>query len=182
MRESKFCDFRDGKSDSAPLKIDKEYRVNVPCSREGEQSKPEAVLGNTLPQIPSFLLCAESSRFRGSRIFNSPFSTAMPAGAVVASTIWAPPPRKCLVSSWYLCGVQALFFALAAKTAREGGLDPERFMRARIHWMRHKFVRQAPVDRVLIEVVSELAGHASIDTTSIYSTQELARKIRAVQG
>jgi site-specific recombinase XerD len=48
--------------------------------------------------------------------------------------------------------------------------------------MRHKFVRQAPVDRVLIEVVSELAGHASIDTTSIYSTQELARKIRAVQG
>ncbi len=67
--------------------------MNVPCSREGEQSKPEAVLGNTLPQIPSFLLCAESSRFRGSRIFNSPFSTAMPAGAVVASTIWAPPPE-----------------------------------------------------------------------------------------
>jgi hypothetical protein len=27
-------------------------------------------------------------------------------------------------------------------------------------------------------VVSELAGHSSIDTTSIYSTQELARKIR----
>jgi len=31
------------------------------------------------------------------------------------------------------------------------------------------------------EVVRELAGHASIDTTSIYSTQELARKIKAVQ-
>jgi site-specific recombinase XerD len=43
-------------------------------------------------------------------------------------------------------------------------------------------VRQALVDGVPIEVVSELAGHASIDTTSIYSTQELARKIRAVQG
>lgn len=28
---------------------------------------------------------------------------------------------------------------------------------------------------------SLLAGHASIATTSIYSTQELARKIRAVQ-
>jgi len=26
----------------------------------------------------------------------------------------------------------------------------------------------------------ERAGHASIDTTSIYSTQELARKVRAV--
>jgi site-specific recombinase XerD len=48
--------------------------------------------------------------------------------------------------------------------------------------MRHTFVRQALVDGVSIEVVSELAGHASIDTTSIYSTQELARKIKAVQG
>lgn len=35
---------------------------------------------------------------------------------------------------------------------------------------------------VPIEVASELAGHASIDTKSLYSTQELARKIKAVQG
>jgi site-specific recombinase XerD len=74
------------------------------------------------------------------------------------------------------------FFALAAKTAAQAGLDPLRFERASTHWMRHTFVRQALVDGVPIEVVSELAGHASIDTTSIYSTQELARKIRAVQG
>ena len=45
--------------------------------------------------------------------------------------------------------------------------------------MRHTFVRQALVDGVPIEVVSDLAGHASIDTTSIYATQELARKIKA---
>ena len=43
-------------------------------------------------------------------------------------------------------------------------------------------MRQALVDGVPIEVASELAGHASIDTTSIYSTQELARKIKAVRG
>ena len=48
--------------------------------------------------------------------------------------------------------------------------------------MRHTFVCQALVDGVPIEVVSELAGHASIDTTSIYAPQELARKIRTVQG
>ena len=48
--------------------------------------------------------------------------------------------------------------------------------------MRHTFVRQALVDGVPIEVASELAGHASIDTTFIYSTQELARKILAVWG
>jgi site-specific recombinase XerD len=79
-------------------------------------------------------------------------------------------------------GVLKRFFANAAKTAAEAGLDPKRFEMASTHWMRHTFVRQALVDGVPIEVVSELAGHASIDTTSIYSTQELARKIRAVKG
>lgn len=74
------------------------------------------------------------------------------------------------------------FFAHAAKSCGFEGLDPNRFEKASTHWMRHTFVRQALVDGVPIEVVSELAGHASIDTTSIYSTQELARKIRAVQG
>jgi site-specific recombinase XerD len=48
--------------------------------------------------------------------------------------------------------------------------------------MRHTFVRQALVDGTPIEVVRDLVGHASIDTTSIYSTQELASKMRAVQG
>ncbi len=48
--------------------------------------------------------------------------------------------------------------------------------------MRHTFVRQALLDDTPIAVARELAGHASIDTTSIYSTQQLARKIKAVQG
>jgi site-specific recombinase XerD len=74
------------------------------------------------------------------------------------------------------------FFAHAAKSAGAADLDPVRFEKASTHWMRHTFVRQALVDGVPIEVVSELAGHASIGTTSIYSTQELARKIKAVQG
>ena len=74
------------------------------------------------------------------------------------------------------------FFNHAARTAVIAGLDPLRFEKASTHWMRHTFVRQALVDGVPIEVASELAGHASIDTTSIYSTQELARKIKAVQG
>ncbi len=67
-------------------------------------------------------------------------------------------------------------------SATAAGLDAQRFEKASAHWMRHTFVRQALVDGVPIEVASELAGHASIDTTSIYSTQELAHKIKAVQG
>ena len=46
------------------------------------------------------------------------------------------------------------------------GLDVRRFEKASTHWMRHTFVRQSFVDGVPIEVASELAGHASIDTTS----------------
>nr|WP_295768060.1 tyrosine-type recombinase/integrase [Rhodoferax sp.] len=74
------------------------------------------------------------------------------------------------------------FFRHAAKSAATAGLDAQRFEKASTHWMRHTFVRQALVDGVPIEVASELAGHASIDTTSIYATQELARKIKAVRG
>ncbi|WP_342616735.1 site-specific integrase [Rhodoferax sp. GW822-FHT02A01] len=74
------------------------------------------------------------------------------------------------------------FFKHAANSAAENKLDANRFERASTHWMRHTFIRQALVDGVPIEVASELAGHASLTTTSIYSTQELARKIKAVQG
>ena len=73
-------------------------------------------------------------------------------------------------------------FAQAAKSAASAGLDVGRFERASTHWMRHTFVRQALVDGVPIEVVADLVGHASVATTSIYSSQELARKISAVHA
>ena len=74
------------------------------------------------------------------------------------------------------------FFRRAAKSADGAGLDARRFQKASTHWMRHTFVRQSLVGGMPIEIASELAGHASIDTTSIYATQELARKIKAVQA
>jgi site-specific recombinase XerD len=101
-------------------------------------------------------------------------------GSISAKAISDRPGAALSASGIY--GVLKRFFATAGKLATEAGLDPERFAQASTHWMRHTFVRQALVDGVAIEVVSELAGHASIDTTSIYSTQELARKIKAVQG
>jgi site-specific recombinase XerD len=74
------------------------------------------------------------------------------------------------------------FFSQAAMLAKASGLEEGRFEAASTHWLRHTFVRQALVDGAPLEVVSELAGHASIDTTSIYSSQELARKISTVRG
>ncbi len=73
------------------------------------------------------------------------------------------------------------FFGRAAASAGAAGLEAGRFEAASTHWMRHTFARQSLVDGAPLEVVSELMGHASIDTTSIYSTQELARKIGAVR-
>ena len=60
--------------------------------------------------------------------------------------------------------------------------DARRFEKASTHWMRHTFVRQSLVDGMPIEIASELAGHASTNTTSIYATQELTRKIKAMRG
>jgi site-specific recombinase XerD len=104
------------------------------------------------------------------------------SGALVTAALSDRPGSALSSSGIYV--VLKRFFNLAAKKAATAdglGLDPQRFEKASTHWMRHTFVRQALVDGVPIEVVSELAGHASIDTTSIYATQELARKIRAVQ-
>lgn len=101
-------------------------------------------------------------------------------GALQARSLSDNPGSALSASGIY--AVLKRFFTQAAKSAEQAGLDPRRFENASTHWMRHTFVRQALVDGVAIEVVSELAGHASIDTTSIYSTQELARKIKAVQG
>jgi site-specific recombinase XerD len=104
-------------------------------------------------------------------------------GRVVSSS--RPPQPSKRVQPCRPSGIYAVlkrFFKHAAKSAAQAGLDEKRFEKASTHWMRHTFVRQALVDGVPIEVASELAGHASIDTTSIYSTQELARKIKAVQG
>ncbi len=71
--------------------------------------------------------------------------------------------------------------ARAAKTAPAVGLSAERFERASTHWLRHTFVRQALADGSDLIVVRDLAGHANIATTSIYSNQELARKIDTVR-
>jgi site-specific recombinase XerD len=72
------------------------------------------------------------------------------------------------------------FFVHSAQTAEAAGLEPRRFLRASTHWMRHTFITNGLADGVPTEVMSELAGHASLDTTSIYSNPERARKVRAV--
>jgi site-specific recombinase XerD len=122
---------------------------------------------DNLPLIRTlFPPVAQWSRGEGGELVAAPI-TEETGLALSASAIYAALKR---------------FFRKAAKTAATAGLDGRRFEKASTHWMRHTFVRQALVDGMPIEIASELAGHASIDTTSIYSTQELGRKIRAIQA
>ncbi len=122
---------------------------------------------DNLPLIRTlFPPVAQWSRGEGGELVAAPI-TEETGLALSASAIYAALKR---------------FFRKAAKTAASAGLDGRRFEKASTHWMRHTFVRQALVDGMPIEIASELAGHASIDTTSIYSTQELGRKIRAIQA
>lgn len=86
------------------------------------------------------------------------------------------------LSSAGIAGLLKRFFIRVASSAERAGLSSARLRAASTHWTRHTFARQALVDGAPLEVVSELLGHASLDTTSIYAKQELARKIATVRG
>ena len=124
------------------------------CGRDGEMSERPLLfaLNDSVPKWKA----------DGSELLAEPTMTD-PMRALSYSGIYAALKR---------------FFGRAALLAPDAGLSYERFMKASTHWMRHTFVTQALSDGAALEVVSELAGHASIDTTSIYSNQEIARKIK----
>lgn len=103
-----------------------------------------------------------------------------PSGEVAQAVVTKDPGAPLSAAGIY--AVLKRFFRHAASTAAEHGLVPERFESASTHWLRHTFARNALVNGVPVEIVSDLMGHASISTTSIYSSQELARKMRAVQA
>lgn len=73
------------------------------------------------------------------------------------------------------------FFKRLAKEAADNGLDARRFENASTHWMRHTFGRQAVQDEVPLDVIQQALGHASISTTTIYTTSERSRMIRQLR-
>ncbi|MFT3859527.1 MAG: phage integrase family protein [Aquabacterium sp.] len=73
------------------------------------------------------------------------------------------------------------FFARAADRCTDPALDPERLRKASTHWLRHTFGRQAAADEVPVEVIQQALGHTSLATTTIYTTTERDRMIRALR-
>lgn len=63
----------------------------------------------------------------------------------------------------------------------EGRADAKQLASASTHWLRHTFGRMAVADGVPLDVVKEAMGHASLATTSIYTTAERTRVVRELR-
>lgn len=63
----------------------------------------------------------------------------------------------------------------------EGRADAKQLASASTHWLRHTFGRMAVAGGVPLDVVKEAMGHASLATTSIYTTAERTRVVRELR-
>lgn len=74
------------------------------------------------------------------------------------------------------------FFAQAADHIRESNREmAEKVQRASTHWLRHTYATHALEAGMSLEVVRDLLGHASIDTTSIYVNAERDRSSKEAE-
>lgn len=74
------------------------------------------------------------------------------------------------------------FFAEAADDIRETNREmAEKVQRASTHWLRHTYATHALEAGMSLEVVRDLLGHASIDTTSIYVNAERDRSSKEAE-
>lgn len=75
------------------------------------------------------------------------------------------------------------FFANAAGSVDAAAFPdmPARLERASTHWLRHTYATHALEGGMSLEVVRDLLGHASLDTTSIYVNAERDRSSREAE-
>jgi site-specific recombinase XerD len=72
------------------------------------------------------------------------------------------------------------FFEEASKSEKDS-TAANRLRRASTHWLRHTFATQALQSGVSLQVVRDLLGHRSPDTTSLYVTAERDRRRREIE-
>ncbi len=75
--------------------------------------------------------------------------------------------------------LKRLFARVAERMATEGRIqDSQTFAKASTHWLRHSHCTHAIAAGTPLDVVRANAGHASLNTTSVYVRPELARRVR----
>ena len=78
--------------------------------------------------------------------------------------------------------VKRFFAHAAAAAALESPELAASFAKASTHWLRHTFGSHSIAKGMTLETARNLLGHASLATTSIYSTAELSRQYREVDA
>lgn len=81
-----------------------------------------------------------------------------------------------------LYAVLKTFFRRIAKECNDPLIDPEHLTQGSTHWLRHTFGRQAAADDVPLEVIQQALGHTSLATTTIYTSTERDRMIKAMRN
>lgn len=72
------------------------------------------------------------------------------------------------------------FFRRIAGHAAAEGIDRDSLYHASTHWLRHTFGRQFVGDGGPLDVAKEILGHASLNTTSIYTTATRDRMLSSM--
>ena len=89
----------------------------------------------------------------------------------IISALNEPAPGRPVSTSTLYRMVRSRFGDLARSlNAEQRREDSEAFERASTHWLRHTFGRHALADGTSLNVVQSVLGHASIQTTTLYST------------
>lgn len=85
------------------------------------------------------------------------------------------------LSTGRIHGLLKEFFARVASHQLDGVHgDPEMYLRASAHWLRHTFAHQVLAAKGDLRVVKELLGHASLSTTGIYTKADMLERGDAI--
>jgi integrase len=103
------------------------------------------------------------------------------ADACASTSGAARPPKERPVDPEKLYDAVRRFFANAASAAALQSPELGAALgKASTHWLRHTFGSHAVAKGMALETARNLLGHASLATTSIYSTAEIALQYREV--
>jgi site-specific recombinase XerD len=78
--------------------------------------------------------------------------------------------------------IKRFFKHCAAQLADTDPKGAERLASASTHWMRHTYGTHAVAAGMPLDVVQQNMGHASLDTTTGYTTSEERRRMKAAQS
>ncbi|HEX7635790.1 MAG TPA: phage integrase family protein [Noviherbaspirillum sp.] len=101
---------------------------------------------------------------------------------------WLPQARESIdpkagIAAMTLYGQLKTFFVECAHVqARTDSKGAQRLAAASTHWLRHTHGSHAVAAGTPLDVLQQNLGHASLDTTTIYTTSEERRRMKAVQA